>query len=307
MSERPATSKSALNPGSADMEKANTSRTELLTLIRHKLLTDNDVFLWGNIVVHQKKLMALDRYTGAPVFPEVSEIREMSPRSDLGIPNLGLSCTTVNKYIRLSNQRLRELSSPMAILDLEANNNFYAINVSILNYENKNGMLTVYTSGVRDVDHVRLFDKRNEYIVPLSAKQVYLRDAKNQMTSSMKVYQAEFPLDDLRFLGKFIMVGMAGQTGMLFDCFMNKNLEAFDIRGEYEEYVKLLQGVHSLVEGRVRLSKSEKMWRNVYEVVSSPWCLTLASVVLVGGLIFLLVCCKDRIFDWEEKGKGKGD
>ena len=230
-------------------------------------------------------------------FPEVNELRTVFAHGLIRLPFNGVYCSSVNSYSSMNikdfklGEEFEKLSdSPNFVKNIP----FYSLNITFKHQDYKNGLITLYTTNEELGDHIYVAHKRADFLLQETDKALFLRDINGEVRSFLKIYQGEFPSDELNMLGVYLMLFDKSKHNLVFDCFTSKNVEEFSIYHEFAKYSKLLRSSEILSAGKdlMRGLQNNKTFKKKMIFEETWFLVTVMSIMLVGCLIGVVVFLK---------------
>ena len=264
----------------------------------------------GNVVVPNLELIPKVMEDGSlSPFPAVHELRNVFAHGLVKLPFNGVNCSSVNGYssMNVNNFKVGEEFEKLSDSQNFAKNiPFYSLNITYKHQDYKNGLITLYTTNEELGDHIYLGHRRANFLLQKTDKSLFLRDMNGEVRSFLKIYQSEFPSNELYMLGVYLMLFDSGKQNVIFDCFTSKNVEEFSIYHEFAKYSKLLLSSEILSAGKDLMrglqNNQHLEKKKIYE---ETWFLVTAMSFLLVGCLVGVVVFLNKHHDEEELLSGE--
>jgi hypothetical protein len=217
-----------------------------------------------------------DKSQHISMVPDFHTYSNLEPTKTMKMITDSIFCTSINPTFYVTDDKLKNFKKANNVVK-NYTRDFNAILVKAAADESPNGSIFYYTSHKTNSNTLVLFNKKKRFVLKRTDKSIQLQGEYFKYRSDIKVYQGNFPMDDLRLSFVYVSIYDMVKKENLYDCFMNLHSINFNIRNLFILHKDLELETNRLVV------MHEKTWIGVIVGI-----IVLLVIIMLGILIYYL-------------------
>jgi hypothetical protein len=162
---------------------------------------------------------------------------------------------------------------------------FFTVHIKANTREDFKGTIRVYTNLKTSGSHLTLYNKKKEFQLELTDIKLDLPN--DYDGSNLKVYSGDFPNEDLKLLGLYVLVYDQNGLYPIFDCFLGRDKSNYNIKTQFILYDSIIQETFGVLNNESVLSKdkSEEFNNDLFFLICWVF-FAIFAICIMGGIIY---------------------